>query len=293
MEYINNIVTSSLVQFIIIIITVLAFVITILSYFKIKKVKEAQLLYQKYVDLDNLINILEIAKQYIEVKHINETDMLLKKEDVIENITKQIATIESVNKVLFYKNKLDYKSNVIFHANGYYNNDFFTSVILKAKRRIIIYGKRNTRVFKQENILKLFDLAKKKSFHVELMFFSPDISDELLEEIRKSVPHPPKSIKEMRKTQIEYKEEYLQQKKKQNCDNIIYYESLDFPLFQFVLVDNKLYLGIVNYNKEDEENLVYDNRPYLEFNVTDKFACEILKKYSILVKKCEDSKHCY
>lgn len=125
------------------------------------------------------------------------------------------------------------------------------------------------------------------------MFFSPDISDELLEEIRKSVPRPPKSIKEMRKTQIEYKEEYLEQKKKQNCDNIIYYESLDFPLFQFVLVDNKLYLGIVNYNKEDEENLVYDNRPYLEFNVTDKFACEILKKYSILVKKCEDSKHCY
>lgn len=286
MSYIEKIVDSPIIQLVVIIISILAFIITILSYVKIKKVKEGQILYQNHLDLDNLINTLEITKNFISLKSANEIDELRNQQEIIGNINKQITNIETVNRVLFQKNKLGLKSNVIFHASGYYNDEFFSSVILKANKKIIIYGKRNTRVFKQENILKIFELAK-KSCYIELMFFSPNISNDLLEEIRKSVPYPPKTIDEMRKTQIEYKKEFLEQKEKQKCDNIKYYESYDFPLFQFVLVDNKLYFGIVNYNKEDEKNTVYDDRPYLEFDVLDEFARKILKKYSILLEKCE------
>lgn len=292
MGYIEEIVKSPIIQLIVIIISILAFVITVLSYIKIKRVKEGQILYQNYLNLDNIINTLEIAKNYMDQKNDIKIEILPNKEDIIENINKQIATIESVNNVLFQNKKLDLKSNIIFHESGYYNDEFFSNIILKAKKRIVIYGKRNTRVFKQENILKIFDLAK-KSCYVELMFFSPNISNDLLEEIRKSVPYPPKTIEEMRKTQIEYKEEYLEQKEKQKCNNIKYYEYLDFPLFQFALVDSKLYFGITNYNKEDEKNTVYDDRPYLEFDVSDKFARKILNKYSILLAKSEYNRICY
>lgn len=154
MEYIDKIVESPMIQLGVIIISILAFIITVLSYVKIKKIKEGQILYQNYLNLDNLINTLEITKNYIGLKDTNEIDILLTKKDIIESINKQIATIESVNNVLFQKNKFGLKTNVFFHASGYYNDEFFSNVILKAKRRIIIiYGKRNTRVFKQENIL--------------------------------------------------------------------------------------------------------------------------------------------
>lgn len=93
MEYIDSIVGSSLIQFIVIIITLLAFVITVLSYIKIRKVKEAQILYQNYLNLDNLINTLEITKQFMESKYINKNDVSLNSEDIIENINKQIVTI--------------------------------------------------------------------------------------------------------------------------------------------------------------------------------------------------------
>lgn len=125
MGYIENIVGSPIIQFMVIIISILAFVITVLSYIKIKKVKEGQILYQNYLNLDNIINTLEIAKNVLGIEDANEISLLSNKKDVIDNINMQIATIKSVNNVLFQKNQLGLKSNVVFHASGYYNDDFF------------------------------------------------------------------------------------------------------------------------------------------------------------------------
>lgn len=161
-----------------------------------------------------------------------------------------------------------------YHSAGFYDDNFFNDIILSAKQRIVICCKRNTRPFKQGNIDELIDKAA-NGVNIQILSFSPTMDDALLEEIRKSVPHPPKDIEELRNTQKNHAKIYQDRKSKMEESfkrNLNYFETSEIIWFNFVLVDNRFYWGIVNYKKTDEDHSVYKNRPYIEYPLTDPFA---------------------
>lgn len=200
MKTIELICDFPLIQFIILIITILGFIITLLTFWKTKKIRESQIEYKKNIYLDDIINILEISSATFEdilkksnTKNIDSTKLF----NLIKKIDYSLGSIKAINNMLFDSES---DSNVKYYSHGYYDDTFFRDIILNAKKRIIIYGKRNTRCFKQENIIKLLEKSKNDLCQIELAFFSPDMSNILLEEIRKSVPFPPNTIDELKES---------------------------------------------------------------------------------------------
>ena len=277
------------------IITLVAFVITLLSYSKIGKIKRGQIKYKDLVDIRGTVALLSNISDLIKtIKKDQSLDGNLSEQldNMISEISKNIGQINSVNKALFNEEEkqdidpMNPPIEPIYTGRGFYDDDFFRNVILKAKKRIIICCKRNTRPFKQGNLDELIKKAT-EGVDIQILSFSPKMHEKLLEAIRESVPHPPNTLNKLKSTQITNFHTYLDRKKTmhdKDKQRINYYETSEIIWFNFVLVDNSLYWGLVNYKKTDEAGDVYTSRPYVTFSAADPFAKKILKIYNNIIK---------
>lgn len=276
--------SGNIIQFI---IAILSIGITLLTYIKVGKVKKGQEKYKKLVKSDDTINVLNEVLYLLEdiYKSCNIDNVTKDRIKLLErHIVERESTINAINTALFNENKVSFTP--IYVDEGYFSHIFLDKIILNAKHSIKIYCKRNNLLFENEELLaKLFNLVLYKHVHIEIVSISTQCCDVLLEEINKSLLYPNKNIMELKKEQEKNKKKYIEFKnmikkdKKCKIDNIKYYESIEFPLFHMVVVDDILYWGLVNYNKEDEDI------PYKK-TITNEFSRKILKKYEIIKNKC-------
>lgn len=214
--------------------------------------------------------------------------------DYSNEITSNIATIEAINRAFntTVKNQINIVeenplSSPKYVPNGYYNVDFFNNIILKAQTKILICCKRNTRVCAQGNVQKLCKLAN-SGCEITIVSFSPKMSNDLLEEIRTSVPNPPKDVRKLKESQIRNREQLLENARNSGASSLKYYETLKFPFFHLIQVDDRVYWGIVNYTKHGEDtSQTYEERPYLIFEQNDPFIEKMLRKVDDIIRNSE------
>ena len=112
--------------------------------------------------------------------------------------------------------------------------------------------------------------------------------DALLEEIRTSVPNPPKTVKKLRESQVRNREQLLENARNSGASTLQYYETLKFPFFHLIQVDDKVYWGLVNYTKHGEDaSQTYEDRPYLIFDQNDPFIEKMLQKVDDIIRNSD------
>ena len=282
-------------------------IISIISMVKIQNVKNAQKEAQKkYAEL---VRVQEIKKL---LQNLNNFFRRLEKNTNISkpvknnlNITRytteiatNIATIDAIDRAFndgdrneTDSKKRDLELTPLYIESGYYNNDFFNNIVLKAQSEVIICCKRNTRISQQGNVQKLCALAK-QGREIKIVAISPDMPDALLDEVRESVPNPP-SLKELKESQSRQRQTLLNNAKKLKVSdkNLQYYETDKIPFFHLVKVDEKVYWGLVNYKKYGEDlTATYEERPYLVFDVRNPFAIRMLQKVEDIIRESKSFK---
>lgn len=281
-------------------LTALGLVLTVISIVKIQKVKDAQKQAQdRYAEL---VRVKEIEQLLYDLQNFfkrlqsnskipENVKQHLNIADYSNEITSNIATIEAINRAFntTVKNQINIVeenplSSPKYVPNGYYNVDFFNNIILKAQTKILICCKRNTRVCAQGNVQKLCKLAN-SGCEITIVSFSPKMSNDLLEEIRTSVPNPPKDVRKLKESQIRNREQLLENARNSGASSLKYYETLKFPFFHLIQVDDRVYWGIVNYTKHGEDtSQTYEERPYLIFEQNDPFIEKCYGKLMILLE---------
>lgn len=284
-------------------LTVLGLVLTVISIVKIQKVKDAQKQAQdRYAEL---VRVKEIEQLLYDLQNFfkrlqsnskipENVKQHLNIADYSNEITSNIATIEAINRAFntTVKNQINIVeenplSSPKYVPNGYYNVDFFNNIILKAQTKILICCKRNTRVCAQGNVQKLCKLAN-SGCEITIVSFSPKMSNDLLEEIRTSVPNPPKDVRKLKESQIRNREQLLENARNSGASSLKYYETLKFPFFHLIQVDDRVYWGIVNYTKHGEDtSQTYEERPYLIFEQNDPFIEKMLRKVDDIIRNSE------
>ena len=284
-------------------LTALGLVLTVISIVKIQKVKDAQKQAQdRYAEL---VRVKEIEQLLYDLQNFfkrlqsnskipENVKQHLNIADYSNEITSNIATIEAINRAFntTVKNQINIVEENPFSSpkyvpNGYYNVDFFNNIILKAQTKILICCKRNTRVCAQGNVQKLCKLAN-SGCEITIVSFSPKMSNDLLEEIRTSVPNPPKDVRKLKESQIRNREQLLENARNSGASSLKYYETLKFPFFHLIQVDDRVYWGIVNYTKHGEDtSQTYEERPYLIFEQNDPFIEKMLRKVDDIIRNSE------
>lgn len=284
-------------------LTALGLVLTVISIVKIQKVKDAQKQAQdRYAEL---VRVKEIEQLLYDLQNFfkrlqsnskipENVKQHLNIADYSNEITSNIATIEAINRAFntTVKNQINIvEENPLlspkYVPNGYYNVDFFNNIILKAQTKILICCKRNTRVCAQGNVQKLCKLAN-SGCEITIVSFSPKMSNDLLEEIRTSVPNPPKDVRKLKESQIRNREQLLENARNSGASSLKYYETLKFPFFHLIQVDDRVYWGIVNYTKHGEDtSQTYEERPYLIFEQNDPFIEKMLRKVDDIIRNSE------
>lgn len=284
-------------------LTALGLVLTVISIVKIQKVKDAQKQAQdRYAEL---VRVKEIEQLLYDLQNFfkrlqsnskipENVKQHLNIADYSNEITSNIATIEAINRAFntTVKNQINIVeenplSSPKYVPNGYYNVDFFNNIILKAQTKILICCKRNTRVCAQGNVQKLCKLAN-SGCEITIVSFSPKMSNDLLEEIRTSVPNPPKDVRKLKESQIRNREQLLENARNSGASSLKYYETLKFPFFHLIQVDDRVYWGIVNYTKHGEDtSQTYEERPYLIFEQNDPFIEKMLRKVDDIIRNSE------
>ena len=284
-------------------LTALGLVLTVISIVKIQKVKDAQKHAQdRYADLGRVKEIEQLLYDLQNFfKRLQSNSKIpenvkqhLNIADYSNEITSNIATIEAINRAFntTVKNQINIVeenplSSPKYVPNGYYNVDFFNNIILKAQTKILICCKRNTRVCAQGNVQKLCKLAN-SGCEITIVSFSPKMSNDLLEEIRTSVPNPPKDVRKLKESQIRNREQLLENARNSGASSLKYYETLKFPFFHLIQVDDRVYWGIVNYTKHGEDtSQTYEERPYLIFEQNDPFIEKMLRKVDDIIRNSE------
>lgn len=284
-------------------LTALGLVLTVISIVKIQKVKDAQKQAQdRYAEL---VRVKEIEQLLYDLQNFfkrlqsnskipENVKQHLNIADYSNEITSNIATIEAINRAFntTVKNQINIVeenplSSPKYVPNGYYNVDFFNNIILKAQTKILICCKRNTRVCAQGNVQELCKLAN-SGCEITIVSFSPKMSNDLLEEIRTSVPNPPKDVRKLKESQIRNREQLLENARNSGASSLKYYETLKFPFFHLIQVDDRVYWGIVNYTKHGEDtSQTYEERPYLIFEQNDPFIEKMLRKVDDIIRNSE------
>lgn len=282
-------ITAFIISMLGFIFTTVGLVLTWLSLVRIQKVKnaqkEAQEQYKKLVGVQNIIKLLFSLKDCFEyMQKSNDIPASVKQNmnftSYMTDISMSISTINAINSA--FSEQPEEISAPVYEPRGYYDDDFFTNIVLNAKEKITIYCKRNTRVCKQENLHRLCEKAE-HGCEIRIIAISPDMPDPLLEEVLRSVPNPPQTIAEIKDTQKRQRDAFLAAKRSKQ--RIHYYETKHFPLFHLVQVDNKVYWGLTNYDKLSETPTeVYHNRPYLIYDQFDPFAQRMLAKIDQIIK---------
>lgn len=270
--------------------------LTLYSIYQIKNIKESIKEYIEQTDLSTALNTMsEVNNLLVEIldKNILNDIEKLKVNNAIQDMCESIGCIKGVNRVYLNKiSKVDV--DIEYCDTGYYNDDFFNNIILKGKNKIIIFGKRNSRITKQENKIKFFQLLENTNVFIELFYIDPNASDEYIEVIRQMSPSFPNSNKEVRDSQITGKNTYINMKEKsKRADAINYYEYKTFPYFNFIVVDRYFYWGIVNYPKYGKNVNEYDLRPYIKFSINDRFPRYIMEICEDIKNECKITNNVY
>ena len=293
-QFINN----WLVQSILALVSIIEFIVAVVSYLKISKVRKSQIEYHDIVELDNVLyNLSENTQLLTSIRSdqsINLPQEVLDRIDlIVAHNYECIGAVNKANQILLNTNKDSFCGDVIYHERGYFNQRFYKEIILDAKRRVVFFIKRNMRPFTLDNLSSLMELADNKNVDVKIFAFSPEIDETILKEMMKSIPNCPESIDILRSTQINARSLYLEQKKHmRKPQNITYYEYLSYPLSQYIIVDNTLYWGIVNFNKSEMLN-VFDERPFLEMDINNQFAQYIVSLQDKLIAECKQNNGVY
>lgn len=291
----NGQITMFWVAIVSLLFTIVGLMYSFLSYVKIEKVKQAQERYKELIKMKNIANLLKDLQNYLKKIQLTpgiDNDAKYEINDFQQNISESLGSIDAINRTFFGEKRVIIGPE--FYEKGFFDDDFFKDKILCAQYSIKICCKRNTRPFKQGHLHSLVEKAEKGKCEIQILAISSKMSDELLEEIRRSVPNPPKDISEIRTTQERNKEKFIELKMQmKHKDNLKYYETMHFPLFHIIQIDDKMYWGLANYNKMMESSLeVYKNRPYLVFSVYDVFATRMLDKFEKIVEECSEE-NCY
>lgn len=287
----ETIIQNSAFQITLALISVIEFIVAVISCIKISKVRKSQIEYRDIVELDYILqNIRDNTDLLKEVKDKAAStlscELITRLEKAIALNYECVGAVNKANQILFESERASHENEVIYYKNGYFNTSFYNNIILNAKSRIILYIKRNVRPFTLDNLSALIALAENENVKIEIFAFSPKMHDYVFREMMRSIPNCPQDIKELRSSQTIGRNFYLSQKtymKKSN--NITYYEYRDFPLSQYIVVDDKFYWGIVNYDKTKMDN-VFESRPYLEMSVTNPFAKYILSLKDTTISEC-------
>ena len=287
-------INSAIVQIVLAVITLIEFTIAIVSYKKISKVRKSQIEYRDIVELDHiLLNLQNNTKLLSSLKSNSEISL---PSELSERIDKTVAinhecigAVNKANQILLNSEKTTNNADVIYHERGYFNNDFYKEVILKAQKRIVFYIKRNTRPFTLDNLSALMKLADEQNVKISLFAFSPQMDEEVMKEMMKSIPNCPNNIEELKRSQIAARDFYIGCKNQmKKPENIICYEYRSFPLSQYIIVDNTLYWGVVNFNKTGMVN-AFEERPYLEMDVSNPFAQYIISLHNTTITEANNN----
>ena len=287
----NEFLSNPIIQLVLAIITVTEFSIALISYLKISKVRKSQIQYRDIVELDNILrNLRENDALLSYIRSVSDMPI---PEELSYRIDRAIAlnhecigSVNKANQILLKSDEKIQNSNVVYHEKGYFNNEFYRDVILSAKRRVVLYIKRNIRPFSLDNLSALLSLADQSNVNITIFAFSPKMDNDILNEMKKSIPNCPTQTDELINTQIAGKNLFLELKQKmKKPGNFNYYEYTSFPISQYIVVDDRLYWGIVNYNKMDMVN-PFEERPYLEMNVSTPFARYILSMQNKEIAEC-------
>ena len=290
---INDILNNTITQFILAIICIIQFFVSIISYLKISRVRKSQTDYHDIIELDKILGNLEsntdILKKINNNQDINLPDNMKRKIQImVDSNYECIGAVNKANQILLnYENSHESPNNreAIYHERGYFNKEFFDSKILTANKRIFLYLKRNTRPFTLDNLKALVILAE-SGVKIDIFAFSSNIEKTLLDQMMDSIPNCP-TTDVLLTTQISNRQSYIatKEKMKNNKQNINYYEYRTYPLSQYIIVDNILYWGIVNYDKSQMEN-VFEDRPYLQMDTSSDFAKYILSLHKKMIDDC-------
>ena len=292
-EALNN----PIVQLVLAIIALVEFAVSVVSYFKILSVKKSQVEYRDVIELDTIINNLnnntEVLKRIRNHSGIDMPEEI--KDDIDRLVTANSVCYGAVNKanqiLLNAGAEGRAQDGVVYHENGYFNKAFFDDVVLGAKHRVVLYLKRNIRPFTLDNLNSLAILAD-RNVKIDVFAFSPSIDPTLLEDMKKSIPSCP-STKELIVTQETNRQAFVDRKAKmKKPGNFNYFEYFDYPLSQYIIVDNKMYWGIVNFNKSDMSD-PFGDRPYLEMDVSTRFAKYIIAQHDNIKKQCRANDSCF
>lgn len=290
---ISDILNNTITQFILAVICIIQFLVSIISYLKISRVRKSQTEYHDIIELDKILGNLEsntdILKKLSNKQDINlPDDMKHKIQNMVDLNYECIGAVNKANQILLnYKNNNEIQNGgkAIYHERGYFNKEFFDSKILTASKRIFLYLKRNTRPFTLDNLKALVILAE-NGVRIDIFAFSTNIEKILLEQMMASIPNCP-TIDVLLNTQISNRQSYIdtKEKMKNNKQNINYYEYKTYPLSQYIIVDNTLYWGIVNYDKSQMDD-VFEDRPYVEMDASSDFAKYILSLHRKIIDDC-------
>lgn len=294
-DLLNNII----VQVVLALIAMIEFTVSIISYFKISKVRKSQIKYRDIIELNTIIENLnrntEILRGIRNDSNIRIPEYMTT--DIDQLVTDNLLCIGAVNKaneIILNSDKFVQKGTkeaVVYHEKGYFDKHFFDNIILGAKQRIVLYLKRNVRPFTLDNLSALINLAE-RNVEIDIFCFSPQIDATLLEEMKKTIPSCP-STDELKHSQEANRQTYMERKAKmKNPGNFNYYEYLSYPLSQYILVDNTLYWGIVNYDKTSMTDPFRD-RPYLEMDASTDFAKYIMSCNKAIKESCQANKSNY
>ena len=288
----TEILNNPIVQILLALITLIEFTVSIVSYYKISKVRESQIEYRDIIELDtilsNLNNNTDVLKRIRNTTEIDLSSELMNEIDQL--VTANAVCLGAVNKanqiLLNSDNNTQNKNSqqVIYHEKGYFDKYFFDNIILSAKQRVILYLKRNIRPFTLDNLNELIKLAD-KNITIDIFAFSTKTDRKILEEMRKTIPNCPDNNDLIQSQEIN-KQAYISKKRQmKKPNNINYYEYTGFPFSQFIVIDNKLYWGIVNFDKTNMSDPFAD-RPYLEMDISTHFAQYILSQQDEMKEKC-------
>ena len=274
-EYIIN---NPATQVILAVIAIAEFIISIVAYFKISKVRKSQIEYRNIIELDTILKNIEKNNELLNrirsQKNLTDGEIFGIDEIVAANNI-CLGAVRKANQILLNSGKTVYnKSDVVYHETGYFDREFFDSIILSAKHNVTLFIKRNTRPFTLENLHALSKLAD-QNVTIDIFAFSPEISIDVLTEMQNTIPNCP-SVDELLHTQKINKQAFIEKKKSlKKPNNFNYYEYLHYPDCQYIIVDNKLYWGIVNFNKKEMDD-PFGDRPYIEMSTSSKFSQYII-----------------
>ena len=271
------------------------FAITIATYLRVKKVRQAQVAertaFKRIVRLDDLDTILGRVHKHLQAFRDSLASGMESEElnDLVRRIPEFRGEIRGVLSALGqYVDQTQQKTDFPCYSDiGYYTEEFIFSEARKAKEIFRICAKRNMRACQIDTLQVLADRVK-AGCEVELLTVGPDAADAVLEELMQTMPLPPRSVKHLREQLRGYTAHYLECRESMSAlerQRFRYFQYSGYPPFHLVQSDRIVHLGLTGFFKEIGDFNILKTRPYITFKRTDPFASKLLRQFETMCKR--------